>query len=403
MGVVPTESASSRAHAVRAAVVYPEISHYRRAVFDELMRSESCDFVIFADHLPHDPTIPAIQPDSVDWPWRPLKNLWIGPFLWQRGAVWNALRGPFDVWIFSGSFLHLSTWVGALAARARGRRVLFWTHGFLAREVGLKGAIRRCFYRTAHGLLLYGHWAKSVAIEAGFDPKSLYVVYNSLDFEAHQRLRDSVTPERIAEVRRELFPNCDVPIVISSARLLPSRRYDLLFHAVALLNARGRAVNVVLVGDGPARASLERLARELKIEVAFLGAVYNEARLAELTMAAEVTVVPGSVGLTAIQSLTFGTPVVTHGTRDTQAPEWEAIIPGRTGDWFREGDAVDLAETIERWAVRSDRQSAYFACRSEIDRRWTPRAQRTAIEYAVAGLPADDLLVAARDGANAPE
>jgi glycosyltransferase involved in cell wall biosynthesis len=109
-------------------------------------------------------------------------------------------------------------------------------------------------------------------------------------------------------------------------------------------------------------------------------------------MAAHVTVSPGKVGLTALQSLAYGTPVITHDDPEAQGPEWEAIMPGRTGDFFRRGDVADLARVIRAWtrepvlapAIRSE-------CPRLIERFYNPVFQRRAIDRAVSGAPADDL------------
>ena len=54
---------------------------------------------------------------------------------------------------------------------------------------------------------------------------------------------------------------------------------------------------------------------------------YNEEANAELLYNASVCVCPAEVGLTAIHSLLFGTPVVSNDNFDEQMPEFESIIP----------------------------------------------------------------------------
>src|SRR5439155_1448825 len=106
-------------------------------------------------------------------------------------------------------------------------------------------------------------------------------------------------------------------------------------------------INVLLVGDGPEKESLQSMAARLRIPVKFFGACYDEATLARLTMVAHVTVSPGKIGLTAMQSLAYGTPVITHDDHTAQGPEWEAILPGRTGALFHAGDVRHLASVIK--------------------------------------------------------
>ncbi|MGF1617565.1 MAG: glycosyltransferase family 4 protein [Acidimicrobiia bacterium] len=63
--------------------------------------------------------------------------------------------------------------------------------------------------------------------------------------------------------------------VLAVARLVPKKGLDLLVRATALLAALGREIPVVIVGDGPLRGELEKLAVELGVceLVAFTGAL----------------------------------------------------------------------------------------------------------------------------------
>jgi glycosyltransferase involved in cell wall biosynthesis len=378
-------------------VAYHQIAHYRYAVFDALAHSENFSYRVLSDTEPQDPTIAVVDPNTTDWDWQRTKNLWIGPFLWQRGLVREALSGDYVALIFLGNFAYLSTWIAALLARLRGRRVLFWTHGWLRHDRGLKGLIRKAFYRLAHALLVYGHWAKSIGTELGFDPARIHVVYNSLDYEAQRKLRESISADRLEALREQLFPRSAAPIAICSARLVRGRKLEMLVEAAARLRGRGRELHLLLVGDGPARPELEAAARAAGVEAHFAGACYDEARLAELTMAADVTVMPGSIGLTAIQSLAFGTPVITHAYRETQNPEWEAVVPGRSGDFFAPDDVEDLVGLLERWTSRERRDPrTVAACVESVERRWNPATQRLVIERALAGEEADDLYATGR-------
>ena len=53
---------------------------------------------------------------------------------------------------------------------------------------------------------------------------------------------------------------------------------------------------------------------------------------------------PGNVGLTAIHSLTYGTPVLTHDDFNFQMPEAEAIKENISGIFFRINNANDLSK-----------------------------------------------------------
>ncbi|MCC6730732.1 MAG: glycosyltransferase [Chthonomonadales bacterium] len=375
------------------AVVYHFFAHYRAAVMRALLDSPHYRFVLCGDvRNPEGPGIrewvPADRSRFVRAPCRPLG----GGLLLQRGLLSLAARRDLDTVIFLGNAKHLVTWPAAARARALGKRVLFWTHGWTEEETGPKDRLRRAFYRLADGLLLYGHRAKCLGVARGFAPERLHVIYNSLDYEAQRRARDVVGPADLERTRAELFGQPERPIAICTGRLTGRRRLDLLLDAMHLLRAEGRPLNLLLVGEGPARRSLEEQAARMGLPVRFGGACYDEGVLARLIMAACVSVVPAGAGLSVVHSLGYGTPVVAQDDPNGQGPEWEAIRPGVNGGLFRRGDAADLARAIAEW-TGPDRRSAADRrrCREVVERFYNPAFQRRAIERAIAGLPADDL------------
>lgn len=376
----------------RVAVVYHFFAHYRTAVVESLARDRTHEWHFWGDLHDYDSDIkPAQFSDQVRFTRAPCVKL-RGPIMWQRGLMGLALSRKWNAIIFLGSPNYVSTWISAALARLTGKRVLFWSHGWTKPPVGLRSVTRNIFYSLANDLLLYGRWAKTIAIAQGFDPARVHVVSNSLDVAAQRRALEAIPASRPAEVRRELFGEDRTPVLCCTTRLTRLRRLDMLLDAVALLRQRGRPVNVAIIGDGPERGALEAQATRLGLRVAFLGACYDEARIGEVLLSSNACVAPGQVGLTAMHALAFGVPVVTHGDPSKQMPEFESIVPGSTGSLFEEGNLESLAAAIEPWIRTSVIEpETRRACRAMIDRFWNPEFQTQVILRAVDGEPADDL------------
>ena len=145
------------------------------------------------------------------------------------------------------------------------------------------------------------------------------------------------------------------------------------------LESEGSACNLVLVGDGPARERLEKEADTLGLadRVWFYGETYDDHIIGTFLYHSAACVSPGNVGLTAIHSLTFGTPVVTHSDGNRQGPEYEAIEPGISGSLFAENDTEALAGAIRPWLGlgRQSREEVRAACRRIIDEKFNPDRQ----------------------------
>jgi glycosyltransferase involved in cell wall biosynthesis len=382
----------------RVAVVYHFFAHYREAVFRALHHDDRCEWSFFADKECFDDEIkPATFTDDMRFTALRVRRI-RGSVMWQSGVLRLAVSRDFDVIVLLGVPKYLAMWIAAPLARITGKRVLFWTHGWTYRPKGVLRYVRRAFLRLANAIMTYGRWAKQIAIEEGFDPRRVHVIGNSLDYEAQQRALAEIPEERPAKLRLELFGDSTTPVIVCPSRLTFVRRLDLLLEAAALLGKRGTPVNVILIGDGRERASLEALAGRLEVNVAFVGACYDERKIGELLLAGNVCVAPGKVGLTAMHAMAFGVPVVSHDDPEQQMPEFEAIIPGKTGTLFRPNDVTSLADAIVPWiAVPMVRPSTRAACREVIRRFWSPTFQVEAIVRAVQGLPANDLLTLIKD------
>jgi len=374
-------------------VIYHFYPHYRKPVVEALARSRRANFTFVGDDHEYLHSIePAKLSSNVRFRLAPTHHL-LGPFMWQWGAIRWAVRREFDTVVMHAVPHWPCTWIGGLLARMLGKRVFFWGHGYLTRPRGLKGLLRRLFYAVPTDHLFYSRLSKAYALETGWPPDRLHVIYNSLDTAKQRDIREAWTPAQRQALRERLFGDASVPVIGCTSRLIPMRRLHELLEAVALLRERGMRANVLLVGDGPERERLERLAAELGLQVHFEGACYDENRIGALIMSCNVTVSPGKTGLTAVHSIGYGVPVVSHGDPDDQGPEWEAIIPGRTGSHFRVGDVASLAQAIEPWLRTPETDPEIRrACIALVDRLWNPAYQCRAIERAVCGQPADDLM-----------
>lgn len=378
----------------KVAIVYHFFPHYRASINLELMQSKNHYYLFVGDD--HDPSNTGIKAWQINDKARYLhtKSVFImDRCLIQSGLIGLALRRDIETIIYLGIAQALTTWISALVARLAGKRVLFWTHGWTRRENGIKDIFKSAFYRLAHGLLLYGNRAKAIGVEKKFDPSRLYVIYNSLDYSLQKTLRCQYSAESITHIRRSLFENYRLPLVICTTRLVNLRRLDLLLEAMCFLKDEKHEVNLLLVGDGPERSSLERFSKKHNLSVKFYGECYDEQTLADFFMAANVTVAPGKVGLTAMHSLVYGTPVVTHDNPDDQMPESEVIIPGITGGFFKWGHSDDLARLIREWTTDEILPTEVrIRCYELIDRFYNPGYQKYIIEQAVDGIPALDTL-----------
>ena len=136
------------------------------------------------------------------------------------------------------------------------------------------------------------------------------------------------------------------PVVLAAGRLHRQKDFPTLLRAFARLRA-SRPVRLVILGEGPERAKLERLARSLGVaeDVALPGFVENpHAWMARASVFALSSAWEGIANV-LVEAMACGCPVVS--TRCPSGPE-EVLEGGALGPLVPVGDAEALAAAIAR-------------------------------------------------------
>jgi len=181
-----------------------------------------------------------------------------GRFPWDREAV-QKLRDLFET--FGCDVVHshnlAAQQYAAIAAGSTRVRHVYTQHGANLHNFGLKDRLRSAW-------LARGTDALVAVSESAADP----LRKNPLIAAERVRLIENGIPlpeppaaGEVAAVRRSLSLPGEARLIGSVGRLSRVKGYDRLLRAVADVD-----VHVVLVGDGPERANLERLAESLGIE-----------------------------------------------------------------------------------------------------------------------------------------
>lgn len=359
-------------------LLYNFAPHYRTAIFKLIEKSWNCKW-IFGDN----------KTDIQGMDLSQLKNVSIiqnkqilGNFYWQKGSICLTRSKKANL-LMLGEIYNLSSWVILLfnKLKRKNQKIYLWSHGWYGRESIIKKYLKKIYFKLADGIFLYGNYAKTIAISQGFSQaETLYVIHNSLDYEKQLILRNTVKSSNLYSIH---FNN-SYKNIIFIGRLTKSKKLNLLIESLKLLELKNKHFNLTIIGDGEDKKNLENLTNSLKLKskVWFYGPCYNEKENADLLFNADLCVSPGNVGLTAIHSLMFGTPIITHDSFPFQGPEFEAITPGLTGDFFKKDDIKDLANKIESWFrdYKNKREKIRIACFNEIDNYWNPRFQLSVLK-----------------------
>lgn len=368
----------------KVALVYHFFAHYREPVIRSLIGSDRYDYYFVADDRDDFDGIPSTN--SWKCPGRHMVSrfYFFGPIWVQPKVLTLLFKSDVSAIIMLGTPYYITYWILALLARLQKKKVIFWTHGWTKRDRGLKSLIRDSFYRLADGLMLYGENAHKIALRKGFERSKLKVIYNSLDYEAQSKIRNSFSDLDREHVRKSYFGSAfSDPLICGTARLTPICQFEVLISALAIMKKSGLRMNAIIVGDGPSKRILEDFATENDVSdlIRFVGAIYEESEVGRIIYSADFTVSPGKIGLAAIHSLGYGTPAITHSDWSKQMPEFEVIEDGVTGMLFDFGSPQSLVKALMCWIeMNQSRQLVMERCLLAVEKNWTPAAQKREIE-----------------------
>lgn len=168
-------------------------------------------------------------------------------------------------------------------------------------------------------------------IEHGFDPATMHVVPNFFQSTADEPVdRDEVAAIKAREGRHALY----------FGRLSSEKGVHVLIEAAARAN-----VPIVLVGDGPRRADLEKLARDRGVKAHFTGYKQGAALWAHVE-AADVVVLPSVCYEIAPKSLLEAQARCKTVIASRAGGMPEMIEDGVTGHLVRAGDPDELARRL---------------------------------------------------------
>jgi len=271
--------------------------------------------------------------------------------------------------------VHTHSWgtllEGYMAARAA--RVPFVVHGeHGTMEEGRVNVVlqRWAWHRVDRVVSVSSRLADRLAERIGFPRERIVTIRNGVDLD---RFR-AVSRE---DARRALGLTPSQLVVGTVGRLVPVKDHANLLRAMAILRARGRQPGLVIVGEGPLRVELERLAGSLGLadSVRMLGARPD---VESVLVALDVFVLSSkSEGLsnTIIEAMASGLPVVATSVGGAD----ELVEHGRTGLLVPREDPEALAEAVA--ALLDD-----AARRGEMGRAGRAKAEREfSLERMLAG------------------
>jgi glycosyltransferase involved in cell wall biosynthesis len=221
-------------------------------------------------------------------------------FCYQRGLMgWLREQTP-DALIMEANPRYLSTPSAIQWMHKQNKPVVGWGLGSPSPH-GRGAGVRARFIRQFDAMIAYSQRGAEEYATLGFPREKIFVAHNS------------VSPAPMEEPDRRP-PTVNRATILFVGRLQARKRLDALLRACAEI----QNIRLIIVGDGPERAALESLAKEIYPGAEFAGSKHG-AEIKTYFAEADLFVLPGTGGLAVQEAMSHGLPVIVaqgDGTQD---------------------------------------------------------------------------------------
>ena len=333
----------------RVLVVHPAMAPYRTDLFNLLARRLTLRVLFLQAVPPYDTNLRREDlADSLECDWS------VAGDRCRRPAWALPTRLPREVAAFQPDALvtHEFGWASGLSimtplAGRRAARVLWTTRstGQFDRLSSLRRMAVRLMGRRADAMLAYSAASRvRLASVAGVPEASIFVCANHQDAVRLRRLANEGRATVAAQCRQAGL--LDRPLVVTVGRLVAAKDIATTIRGFAAAADVTKDAALVIVGDGPLRADLEQLAREVSVRdrVVFVGHV-STAETQGWLAAASVTVLASLAepfGAVVAEGLAHGAPCLCS----TAAGAAVLIDTPARGATFAAGDVAAVAAAL---------------------------------------------------------
>ncbi|HII00969.1 TPA: glycosyltransferase family 4 protein [Methanosarcinaceae archaeon] len=218
----------------------------------------------------------------------------------------------------------------------------YWSE-YLGRWKGFFGqTVEKAVAKISSNDIAVSDWTKNRLETLGVPGEEITVVPNGIDL----KWISIIEPEggwTFANPERKIYD------LIFAGRLIKEKNVDVLLRAVALLKADFPGIRGCIVGDGPEKEALLKLADELGVRchVDFAGFQEYEALIGKIK-ASKVLVLPSSregFGMVVIEAFACGVPVVTVKEKYNAA---QGLVEDGVDGFVVEPGEGELAEGVRK-------------------------------------------------------
>jgi glycosyltransferase involved in cell wall biosynthesis len=202
-----------------------------------------------------------------------------------------------------------------------------WGHvrNYVSSDHYLDLLIEKKQMRLATSIFAYTDSGKDFGLKQGIESDKIFVLNNTFDLSELEHEIGKVTTHHLTEMinRYNLLPEKTVLYV---GGLDSSKRIDFLASALNQIWLTDSKIKLLVIGDGEDRYLLDKAG--IRGQVHFLDNS-NQQSKAVASRIAKLILMPGRIGLVAVDSMALGIPIVTTNFA-FHAPEFDYLVEGKS-------------------------------------------------------------------------
>lgn len=295
----------------RIGILQRVLPVYRAHLFDQLAEVYGGKVSVFAGKGRKQEMIAPAVPQRAHYYFAHNHHFLHGAFYtcWQGGLLaWLKEWDP-HVLIMEANPRYLHSPAALRWMRSHGRKVIGWGLGapvISHDNLGIRHCLRKRFVRQFDAIITYSTQGAREYQEIAIDPSRIFIAPNAA----------TPRPTRVSPDRPDVYRG-GKPVIVFVGRLQERKRVDVLIEACAYLPAESQPL-LWVIGDGPDRGALEKLAREIYPLATFFGALHGNDLGQRLAMA-DLFILPGTGGLAVQEAMSYGLPVIVGEADGTQS------------------------------------------------------------------------------------
>jgi glycosyltransferase involved in cell wall biosynthesis len=314
-------------------IIQPILTSYRKKLFDDL-----------SDNF-HKVDIYSIQnsgngfKSNIQGKFNSIHTPLIGnrnKIYYQKGIIFSIIKNRPTAIFLTADFRAVHYFLILLIAKIL--HIPIFSHGQGLYDKPTPSLIHRVLFKTTIWLSSsYVCYTKSVyqtLVDIGIKPNKLSIMDNTILNEFPVRSEEKTnTKNKLLYIGR-LREGCNL---------------ELLFDAMRILEEDTIKFTLDIVGDGEKRVELEKYTKKLNLDINFLGAIYDDELISELSKESKVGIYPGDAGLSIVHYMSLSlVPIVHSDLTKHMGPEPSYIKDNENGLMFICDDKNSLADVIRK-------------------------------------------------------